>query len=106
MTIKFKNKSMNFFYKMMMIRFEMGIDEVKRVNIKQLNTFLKNEMAGVIFIHAITEYIKIHFDEYVKEYGDGAEKLSNVNINIVKDTFYRTYQNEIKPAWKKLLSTM
>lgn len=57
MTIKFKNKSMNFFYKMMMIRFEMSIDEVKRVYIKQLNTFLKNEMAGVIFIYAITEYI-------------------------------------------------
>lgn len=66
MNIKFYNKSMQFFYKMMLIRFETSIDNIKRVNMKQLNSFLKNDMTGVIFIPALTEYIKLHFYEYKK----------------------------------------
>lgn len=66
MNVKIQNKSIQFFYKMMMVRFEASIDDIKRVNIKQLNTFIKNDMAGVIFIHALTEYIKLHFYEYKK----------------------------------------
>lgn len=53
MTIKFENKPTQFYYKMMMIRFEMSIDEVKKVNTKQLNTFLKNEVDGVIFMPSL-----------------------------------------------------
>lgn len=91
---------------MMMMRFEQSIDEIKREDVKRLNNFLKNEMAGLIFIHALAEYIKKHFNAYVEKYGDGSEKLSEVNINIVIDSFFSTYQNEIKPAWENILSNI
>lgn len=89
MNINFKNKSADFFYKMMMMRFEQSIDDIKKEDVKKLNILLKNEMAGVIFIHSLAEYIKKHFNDYVKRYGDGSEKLSDVNINIVIDAFFQ-----------------
>lgn len=40
-----------------------------------------------------------------REYGEQSAKLSDVDINIVRNEFYKTYQSEIKPSWVVLLST-
>lgn len=106
MSVEFKNKSMNFFYQMMTIRFEQSIDNAKRVDMKQLKIFLWNETARVIFIYALTEYVKKRFDEYVMEYGDGSEKLAEVNMAIVERAFYKHFEEEILQSWKKMLANV
>lgn len=104
MSVEFKNKSMNFFYRMMMIRFEKSIDNAKRVDAKQLKIFLRNETARVIFIYALTDYVNKRFNEYVREYGEGSEKLSEVNIAVVERVFYKYFEDVMLLEWKEMLA--
>lgn len=103
---KFKDKSMQFFYDMMIIRFDEITYGISKTDVKHLSVFLNNNMTGVMLIFGLTEYIKKRFDEYVKEYGDGSERLSDIDSEVVRKIFYKRYQEEIIPEWRKKLSSI
>lgn len=103
---KFEGKSMQFFYDMMIIRFNEITYGITETDVKHLSVFLNNNMTGVMLIFGLTEYIKKHFDEYVKEYGDGSERLSDIDSEVVRKIFYKRYQEEIIPEWRKKLSSI
>ena len=104
MKIKFENKSMDSYYHMMSIRFEETINKIRNENISKLNILVKNEIAAELCIMAVAEHVRKRFNGYVEIYGE--EKLSEVDINLVKNTFYHIFINEIKPVWQKELSAL
>ena len=104
MKIKFENKSMDSYYHMMSISFEGTINKIRNENISKLNILVKNEIAAELCIMAVAEHVRKRFNGYVEIYGE--EKLSEVDINLVKNTFYHIFINEIKPVWQKELSAL
>lgn len=104
MKIKFENKSMDLYYHMMSISFEGTINKIRNENISKLNILVKNEIAAELCIMAVAEHVRKRFYGYVDIYGE--EKLSEVDINLVKNTFYHIFINEIKPVWQKELSAL